>query len=125
MLKFVVILFFLVTSMQDLLTESDGVCDLVEINHCHDPKTHKLLYTQLIAWDWFPDYKRYNVQQWILVNDWKRVSGGVVADAEGKNLIVRLRCDFYRETWTNHDPERSNQKLFDVKYRRKVFECGR
>jgi hypothetical protein len=107
--------------MSNSIHELHGNCDLVEINHCHDPDTHELRYTQLIAWDWCDEYKRYDAQQWVVVSDWKRLKREVVADADNKDEIVRLRCNFFRETWTNYDPERLNAGLFPESLRRKVW----
>ena len=40
----------------------DGTCDLVEINHCHDRETGQQKFVQVIAWDWSPEYQRFDAQ---------------------------------------------------------------
>jgi hypothetical protein len=37
-----------------------------------------------------------------------------VVIVKGKRVYAKL----YRETWTTHDPERDNKKVFDEKFRR-------
>lgn len=101
--------------------EVQGRCDLVELNHRHDEKTGEHQFTQLIAWDWSPEYNRFDAQGWALVTDWKRNANDVVVDVMMTPRIIRLRCDYYRETWTQHDPEVENQKLFPTGKRRKVW----
>jgi hypothetical protein len=101
--------------------ESRGRCDLVEVNHCHDPETGQLKYTQVIAWDRSPQYRRFDAQQWAMISDWKRNEFDVVVDVASSDQIIRIRCDYFRETWTRHDPERQNLELFAEKYRRRVW----
>lgn len=101
--------------------ESVGYCDLVEVNHRHDPTNGSLQFTQVIAWDWSPEYGRFDAQSWALISDWKRTETGVVVDVLGTDHVLRTRCRYYRETWTNHDPERENTKVFPDKFRRKVW----
>jgi hypothetical protein len=95
----------------------DGSCDLVEINHYQPDQCGG--FTQAIAWDWCPQYRRWHAQQWMMVSGWDRVGGVVVCDGESR--LVRLSSRLFRETWTNLDPERENQKLFPVDSRRKVW----
>ena len=92
-------------------------CDLVEINH-YMPECGNG-FVQLIAWDWSPDYCRWHAQQWLIVRDWQRV--GVVVIGEGDGTSVRVSARLFRETWTQHDPERENQKLFPINERRVVW----
>jgi hypothetical protein len=93
-------------------------CDLVEINHyCPDGSEQ---FVQAIAWDWSPQYRRYDVQQWVLVSNWRTVPGGIVIiAANGDAIHIRSSC--LRETWTEKDPERENLKLFPMDQRRKVW----
>lgn len=83
--------------------------DLIEVNHTPN-------YTQVILWDWSEQHKRFHVQHWYL-DDEPHV------DEVGDVRVIRLRnvrivAELYRETWTKHDPERENSKLFPEKYRR-------
>jgi len=94
-------------------------CDLVEINHCHGADGEHQ-FTQLIAWDYSPEYGRFDAQAWLMVESFDRLPMSVVVSTrDGQRSCVR--CKYFRETWTRHDPERENAKLFNPSMRRKVF----
>lgn len=95
-------------------------CDLVEINHCHD-ENGKLKFVQCIAWDWAPDRNCFDAQQWVMVEAWSKTRYGAVIRT-GCGQPIRIKCKYFRETWTNYDPERENTKEFPEKYRRKVWQ---
>jgi len=99
------------------LPKVDGSCDLIEINH-YQPDDGSG-FTQLIAWDWSPEYCRWHAQQWLIVLNWQRV--GVVVSGSGDGTRVRLSSRLFRETWTVVDPERENQVLFPTNERRRVW----
>lgn len=96
-----------------------GYAELIEINHCCDDDGAEK-FVQLIAWDWSPDYLRWHAQQWAIVTEWDVAKKLVVAsDYHGKPMSCRFT--FYRETWTRHDPEVENRKLFGTEHRRRVW----
>ena len=99
-----------------------GRCDLAEVNHYYDADGH-LQFTQLLAWDWSHQHKRWECQGWKLIepDTWQCVAGGIVATERGGQR-VELRSRFVRETWTTEDPERENQKLFPCGERRIVWQ---
>ena len=99
------------------LPASGGSCDLIEINH-YRPECGGG-FDQIIAWDWSPEYRRWHAQQWVIVRDWQRA--GRVVSGEGDGASVRVSARLFRETWTQHDPERENQKLFPIEFRRVVW----
>jgi hypothetical protein len=99
------------------LPTSGGSCDLIEINH-YMPECGNG-FTQLIAWDWCPQYHRWHAQQWLIVRDWQRA--GRVVSCEGDGTSVRVSARLFRETWAKDDPERENQKLFPINERRVVW----
>jgi len=100
--------------------------DLVELNHYYSVD-FIFQFTQLIFWDWNHQYKRYEVQAWILADKDRPHSHlpiklgshnyHVVIQVYGEEPRV-IQCRLFRETWTAHDPERVNKTLFDEKYRK-------
>jgi len=96
---------------------ADGRCDMVEINHYTPDGCNG--FTQLIAWDWSPEYRRWHAQQWLILTGWSR--RGDVVSCIGDGVELRIRSRLFRETWTTKDPERENQVLFPSSERRKVW----
>lgn len=99
--------------------ESLPVCDLVEINHCTEDDGTET-FCQMLAWDWSPQHRRFDCQQWVMVNSFCRLDGVTHGNTDqGRSVVIRSKL--FRETWTRHDPERENLKLFGIQFRRKVF----
>ena len=94
-------------------------CDLLEINH-YMP-CGKIQFTQAIAWDWSPEYRRFHAQDWAMVGRWSHHAGIVTFSSPEASSRVLVRCRLFRETWTSVDPERENQELFPISERRQVF----
>ncbi len=99
--------------------------DLIELNHFYDDLGRNM-YDQVIFYEWSPDYRRYHVIAWCLVeNDLGRMPSKVVGSDDyvvrwhDRDSKVRreVRSNLYRETWTRVDPERANKKLLDEKLR--------
>jgi hypothetical protein len=96
--------------------------DLIELNHCY---TDRLCYTQVIAYEWSPDYRRHHVRAWRLIQDemcdiqmrdgayfipWQL--GG------GKSAMVTSKSFIETTTPASRDPERLNRKLLSEDLRR-------
>lgn len=96
---------------------ADGYCDMIEINHYMPDSGDG--FTQVIAWDWSPEYRRFHTQQWLILTDWSRRGNVVICD--GDDVKLRIRSRLFRETWTSVDPERENQQLFPINERRLVW----
>lgn len=96
---------------------ADARCDMIEINHYMPDSGDG--FKQVIAWDWSPDYRRWHAQQWLILTEWSR--RGDVVSCAGDGVELRIRSSLFRETWTQHDPERENQKFFPCGERRKVW----
>lgn len=99
--------------------------DLIELNHFYDD-LGRHAYDQVIFYEWSPDYRRFHVIAWCLVeNDLGRMptrnpqNGQYVVRWHDRDAKVRreVRSQLYRETWSQVDPERINKKLLDEKYR--------
>ena len=84
--------------------------DLIEVNHFYDEQG-RLVFDQVIFYDWSKDDARYTVRAWRLVKnpaqlpqrDWK--TGGYLAVWQDGELLRHVRANSIRETWTQYDPE--------------------
>jgi hypothetical protein len=86
----------------------------MEVNHFYDEQG-RLVFDQIIFYDWSADDARYMVRAWRLVKnpnqlpqrDWK--SGGYVAlwqdSGQGGEVLRHVHSKSIRETWTQYDPE--------------------
>ncbi len=99
------------------LTPSDEITvdevDLIEVNHFYDDQA-RLVFDQIIYYDWSPEDRRYQVKDWRLLKspaqvplrDWH--SGGYLSewqDFKQRNGLRRVKAKSIRETWTQYDPE--------------------
>lgn len=102
--------------------------DLMDLNHCVRPGAEdKAELTQVIFWDWNAEYRRYEVQAWVLTQrtyvwnfdmPYKRSDGRWEVrfkDGTTNRIVI---CKLFRETHTNFDPDIANKKLFPEKQRR-------
>lgn len=83
--------------------------DMVEINHLYDEQG-RLLFDQIIYYDWHPKQKRYNVRAWRLIKSpsqvpYRRRNGGYLAIWHDGGVLRRVRAQVLRESWTQFDPE--------------------
>lgn len=92
---------------------------LLEVNHRHNANGSEA-FVQVIVWDWSPDYRRYDAQAWVMIEDWHWDGQRLIARAEGGRPL-EFRGRLFRETWTLVDPEVENRILFKERYRRKVW----
>ncbi len=92
--------------------------DMIELNHSYDDKG-KLMYSQVIAWDWCPQKKAYVVSQWWIVEkeDFSIVRRGDERVVQFSNRLSKrricLRTRLYKESHTKvgQDPERLNRAI--------------
>ena len=84
--------------------------DLIELNHFYD-EHGRLVFDQVIFYDWSASEARYHVRAWRLVKnpaqlpqrDWK--DGGYSAMWQDGEQIRHIYSKSIRETWTQYDPE--------------------
>jgi hypothetical protein len=96
-----------IAPLEDVARES---VDLIELNHFYD-EHGRLVFDQVIFYDWSVADSRYNVRAWRLVKnpaqlpqrDWK--DGGYSAMWQDGEQIRHVRSKSIRETWTQYDPE--------------------
>lgn len=97
--------------------------DLVEVNHFHD-ESGKLIFKQIIFYDWCEETKRYQVRAWrslkkeyqLPAKDWDRDCYSIVWDDGSVRRVVRAKE--LRETQTQYDPE-----LVEREYRPKEYRA--
>ena len=98
---------FGIAPQEDVARES---VDLIELNHFYD-EHGRLVFDQVIFFDWSSSESRYNVRAWRLVKnpsqlpqrDWS--GGGYSAMWQDGEQIRHIRSKSIRETWTQYDPE--------------------
>ena len=107
--------------------------DLAEVNHYLDARG-KHAYSQLIFFDYSPEYQRFHVHYWVLISDEKpkpiidktKVGYNITFhNRDQKSRMVRVK--FFRERVTRFDPERTNKSLFPEQYRtglKKITSCS-
>ena len=84
--------------------------DLIEVNHFYD-EHGRLVFDQVIFYDWSKDDARFMVRAWRLVKnpaqlperDWK--DGGYMAVWQDGEVLRHVHGQSMRETWTQYDPE--------------------
>lgn len=85
-------------------------CDLIEHNRFYD-EHGRLVFEQVIFYDWSDPEARYHVRDWRLVKNAGQVphvdheNGGYVAMWDDGDQMRRVHALSIRETWTQHDPE--------------------
>ncbi|MCR9292890.1 MAG: hypothetical protein NXI32_09235 [bacterium] len=102
--------------------------DKLELNHylTEDGQTS---FDQLIFWEWSPEYCRFHVVAWCLVDNAPERAVRKLPDGryqcrwwdEDREFWHVVTSKLYRETWTTVDPERANKILFEEKHRRRLW----
>lgn len=98
-------------------------CDLVEVNHFFDEQG-RLVFDQVIWWDWSADECRYQVRAWRLVKSpsqlpQRSASGYDVTWMDGE-LLRRVEAKQVRETWTQFDPEIAEREVLPKERRKEL-----
>lgn len=90
--------------------------DLIELNHVTFESS--LGYSQVILWQWSPNYRRYDCVAWYLVDPNKlhnlpqKIGQRWVArHRDTQNRDLQFHAKIFRETRTPYDPERESSKL--------------
>lgn len=79
-------------------------------------------FEQLIFWEWNRQYRRHDVRAW------SHVPPSLDIDCSNGLYILRLEpygvitSRIYRETVTEHDPERANLRLMPEQHRRPLLK---
>jgi len=102
-------------------------CDVIELNHVHDPHDECHRFTQIIVWNWKPQVNRYHVDGWWIVDTsqlsqlparngsrWKvRRQDGVVVSAR-----------VYQETHSGYDREVADRAVWHESLRLRIETKG-
>ena len=99
--------------------------DLKEVNHFYDEQG-RLVFDQVIFYDWSPEHGRHMVRAWRLVKnpaqlpqrDWK--DGGYVAVWQDGEVLRHVRGHSMRETWTQYDPELIEREYLPKEQRKEL-----
>jgi len=106
---------------------SDRV-DLIEINHFFDEQG-RLVFDQIIFYDWSSTDSRYNVRDWRLLKtpaqvplrNWR--NNDFVAiwhDFKDRDVLRKVHARMLRETWTQYDPELVEREFLPQERRREL-----
>jgi hypothetical protein len=103
--------------------------DVIEVNHFYD-EHGKLVFDQLLFFDWSPRQSRYNVRAWRLMKsssqapqrDHKR--GDYSVTWFDGDALREIRAVTVRETWTQYDPELAEREFLPKERRRELTSVG-
>ena len=99
--------------------------DLVEVNHFYDEQG-KLVFDQIIFYDWSEADGRYNVRAWRLLKsnaqvpyrNWRQ--GDFVAVWHDGDILRKVQATSFRESWTQYDPELVEREYLPKERRREL-----
>lgn len=99
--------------------------DLIELNHFYD-EHGRLVFDQVIFYDWSAAESRYNVRAWRLVKnpnqlpqrDW--AASGYTATWHDGEQLRHIRSKSIRETWTQYDPELAEREYLPKEKRKEL-----
>ena len=99
--------------------------DLIEVNHFYD-EHGKLVFDQVIFYDWSMVENRYNVRAWRLLKckaqmpsrNWRRRDFETIW--HDGDVLRRVRAKAIRETWTQYDPELVEREHLPKEKRREL-----
>ncbi len=97
--------------------------DVIEVNHMYD-RDAELVFDQIIFWEWRWSEGEYRVIAWRMLKkpgqfptrDWPR--RGFVSIWQDGRILRDVRAPFFRETWTQFDPELDDRKIVPQHLRR-------
>lgn len=98
--------------------------DMVEINHFCPGDDGKIQFVQIILWDYSPNFKRFDCQFWQIIKQPYYVDKQpgryrvIWRGKKGERLTITAA--HYRESFTKHDPERENAKLYAAEFRKEL-----
>jgi len=111
-----------IAPQEDVVRES---VDLIELNHFYD-EHGRLVFDQVIFYDWSAGEARYNVRAWRLVKnpaqlpqrDWRLGGYSAMWQDGEQNRYVHSKS--IRETWTQYDPELVEREYLPKERRREL-----
>jgi len=108
-------------------THLEDQVDLIEINHLYDLNGQPLIH-QLIFYQWDPAAHRYQVRAWRLLKspdqfprkNWNQDL--YVCQWRDMRVYRKVYAKEIRETWTTHDPEVLERKMYPIEKRGKLSQ---
>lgn len=99
--------------------------DLIEINHFYDEQG-RLVFDQIIFYDWSPALSRYNVRAWRLLKNpaqiphrnWRQRH--FVTVWHDGDVLRKVESSSLRESWTQYDPELVEREFLPKERRREL-----
>ena len=100
--------------------------DLVELNHFYDDQG-RLVFDQLIFYEWSSDDARYQVRAWRLVKNGAQLPQ---RNLQGKgydclwqdgDALLQVHTSALRESWTQYDPELIEREYLPKDRRRELL----
>lgn len=102
--------------------------DLVEVNHFYDEQG-RLVFDQIIFYDWSAPRGRYNVRAWRLLKTPAQIphrqQGEYVAVWHDGEVLRKIRAASLRESWTQYDPELVEREFLPKEKRRELRRTPR
>ncbi len=104
--------------------------DLIELNHFVDSDGREV-FRQVLFYDWSPQHKRFIVRAWRLVKTDSLIPKrrwappGYQCTWHDDGVLRQVSAPQYRETWTQHDPERLNRLTVAEDDRRPLLQPGK
>ena len=91
--------------------------DLIELHHSYDD-VGRHVFDQIVFYEWSDERQNYRVIAWRMVKrdeqlpvrTWNPRGYRCIWQDEG--ILREVWSPLFRETWSQHDPERANRKLF-------------
>ena len=111
-----ILLVIALTLPSNLVPEGRNSVDLIELNHNYD-RNGCPVFDQVILWDLDPASGKYHVRAWVLCEPYPVMINGVWVFRH-QGACVRSRM--YRESWTQFDPERADQRFLHESERIKL-----
>ena len=90
--------------------------DVIELNHYYSED--KLIFDQVVMWEWSEEYGRYIIMDWKLY----KPENGDSLDTNAfyyqkEEKLYKIVGKHFRETWTNFDVELENRSFIPVNKR--------
>ncbi len=89
--------------------------DLIEVNHFIDREGREV-FRQVLFYDWSASHRQYHVRAWRLIKNESQLPRrtwnppGYLCVWNDEGILREVTASTFRETWTQHDPERANRK---------------
>lgn len=97
--------------------------DIIEINHYYDERG-KHVFDQVIFWEWRAEESAYRVIAWRFLKRPYEISlrdpyrGDYTFRWADDDRLRQVRAPWFRETWTQYDPEVNDRRFFAQTLRR-------